>query len=574
MKILWKYLKSYKIQLIIGPLFKLTEAILELFLPFFMAKIIDEGVLKGDLDYVLRTGMLMFFTATIGVLCALVCQYSASIVSQGFGTKLRNGLFSHISQFSNEELDLFGTASLTNRITNDTNQLQAAVAMLIRLVIRAPFLCIGGLVMAVSLDASLSKIVFFVFIIFVILLLFTMRKNIPLYKKVQEKLDNIALLARQNLSGVRVIRAFSTMKLEQDKLNESNAEYTKVATRVGILSGLLNPVTTLIMNLSLVAILWYGGVRVNNGAMKVGVVIAFLNYLTQILAALIIVSQLVVLYTKAFASAQRVIEVLSTKPSIVSGEKQVEWDNQYPYAIEFKDVSFVYEGGKEPAIEYASFQIKKGETVGIIGGTGSGKSTLVQLIPRFYEVTEGEVKVNGENVKEYDKESLIQSVSFVPQHSVLFSGTILENLKMGKLDATEEEVKKASQIAQAREFIEKMPKGYDSKIEQGGINFSGGQKQRLAIARALVKNGNILILDDSFHALDYLTDKKLRAALKKERKNMTTLIISQRASTIQEADQIIVLNEGAIVGVGPHDKLIDSCEVYREICESQMKKEA
>ena len=401
-----------------------------------------------------------------------------------------------------------------------------------------------------------------------------MRKNIPLYKKVQEKLDNIALLARQNLSGVRVIRAFSTMKLEQDKLNESNAEYTKVATRVGILSGLLNPVTTLIMNLSLVAILWYGGVRVNNGAMKVGVVIAFLNYLTQILAALIIVSQLVVLYTKAFASAQRVIEVLSTKPSIVSGEKQVEWDNQYPYAIEFKDVSFVYEGGKEPAIEYASFQIKKGETVGIIGGTGSGKSTLVQLIPRFYEVTEGEVKVNGENVKEYDKESLIQSVSFVPQHSVLFSGTILENLKMGKLDATEEEVKKASQIAQAREFIEKMPKGYDSKIEQGGINFSGGQKQRLAIARALVKNGNILILDDSFHALDYLTDKKLRAALKKERKNMTTLIISQRASTIQEADQIIVLNEGAIVGVGPHDKLIDSCEVYREICESQMKKEA
>ena len=364
------------------------------------------------------------------------------------------------------------------------------------------------------------------------------------------------------------------MKLEQDKLNESNAEYTKVATRVGILSGLLNPVTTLIMNLSLVAILWYGGVRVNNGAMKVGVVIAFLNYLTQILAALIIVSQLVVLYTKAFASAQRVIEVLSTKPSIVSGEKQVEWDNQYPYAIEFKDVSFVYEGGKEPAIEHASFQIKKGETVGIIGGTGSGKSTLVQLIPRFYEVTEGEVKVNGENVKEYDKESLIQSVSFVPQHSVLFSGTILENLKMGKLDATEEEVKKASQIAQAREFIEKMPKGYDSKIEQGGINFSGGQKQRLAIARALVKNGNILILDDSFHALDYLTDKKLRAALKKERKNMTTLIISQRASTIQEADQIIVLNEGAIVGVGPHDKLIDSCEVYREICESQMKKEA
>lgn len=571
MKSVLKYLKEYKWLLIIGPFFKLVEAILELFLPYFMSLAVDYGVLRDDKAYVIKMGLIMLLTATIGIVSALICQYTASIVSQGFGTKLRDAMFDKIMSFSNAEIDDFGTTSLVNRLTADVNQLQNAVAMLIRLVIRAPFLCIGGVVMAISLDIKLSVVLMVVLPMFIIVLALTMIKTVPLYKKVQQKLDQIALVVRENLAGVRVIRAFSKVSYEEDKFKTSNEEYAKTAIRVGRISSVLNPLTTLIMNFAICAILWVGGVRVNSGSMSVGSVIAFINYVTQILAALIIVSNLVVLYTKAFASLGRVSKVLNTEVSIKEGEgaKEVEREN----AVEFEDVMFYYEGSKEPALSHINFTAKKGETIGIIGGTGSGKSTLVQLIPRFYDATEGTVKVNDLNVKEYKRKELIHSIGMVPQKCVLFTGSILENLRWGDLEATKEQVEKAAKIAQASEFIEKMPEKYETMLTQGGTNVSGGQRQRLTIARALVKEPDILILDDSFNALDFVTDANLRKALKEHLKGLTTFIISQRASTIKNSDKILVLHDGEMVGLGKHEELMEQCEVYREICLSQEQEE-
>lgn len=571
MKSVLKYLKEYKWLLIIGPFFKLVEAILELFLPYFMSLAVDYGVLRDDKAYVIKMGLIMLLTATIGIVSALICQYTASIVSQGFGTKLRDAMFDKIMSFSNAEIDDFGTTSLVNRLTADVNQLQNAVAMLIRLVIRAPFLCIGGVVMAISLDIKLSVVLMVVLPMFIIVLALTMIKTVPLYKKVQQKLDQIALVVRENLAGVRVIRAFSKVSYEEDKFKTSNEEYAKTAIRVGRISSVLNPLTTLIMNFAICAILWVGGVRVNSGSMSVGSVIAFINYVTQILAALIIVSNLVVLYTKAFASLGRVSKVLNTEVSIKEGEgaKEVEREN----AVEFQDVTFYYEGSKEPALSHINFTAKKGETIGIIGATGSGKSTLVQLIPRFYDATEGTVKVNGLNVKEYKRKELIYSIGMVPQKCVLFTGSILENLRWGDLEATKEQVEKAAKIAQAGEFIEKMPEKYETMLTQGGTNVSGGQRQRLTIARALVKEPDILILDDSFNALDFVTDANLRKALKEHLKGLTTFIISQRASTIKNSDKILVLHDGEMVGLGKNEELMEQCEVYREICLSQEQEE-
>ena len=571
MKAVIKYLKDYKWLLMIGPFFKLVEAVLELFLPYFMSLAVDYGVLKEDKSYVIKMGVIMLITATVGIGSALICQYTASIVSQGFGTKLRNAIFDKIMSFSNMEIDEFGTTSLINRLTSDVNQLQTAVAMLIRLVIRAPFLCIGGVVMAIRLDIKLSVVLMVVLPMFIIVLAITMIKTVPLYKKVQQKLDQIALVVRENLSGVRVIRAFSKVSYEEEKFENSNEEYAKTAIRVGKISAILNPLTSLIMNLAICAILWIGGVRVNSGSMSVGSVIAFINYVTQILAALIIVSNLVVLYTKAFASLGRVAKVLNTEVSIKEGEKGNEAESDF--AVEFEDVTFYYQGSKEPALSNVSFKVKKGETVGIIGGTGSGKSTLVQLIPRFYEVTSGEIKVNGLDVKEYKSKELLGSIGMVPQKSVLFTGSIMENLRWGDLNAKEEQIKKAAQIAQASEFIEKMPQKYDTMLTQGGTNVSGGQRQRLTIARALVKKPDILILDDSFNALDYVTDANLRKALHENLKDLTTIIITQRASTIKNSNQIIVLHDGEVVGIGKHEDLMKNCEVYKEICLSQEQEE-
>lgn len=586
MKQLTKFLKPYKRLLFIGPFFKLLEAILELFLPFFMAKIIDIGVANGDRNYILRMGGIMLLTALVGGGCALICQYSASLVSQGVGTDIRNAIFNHIGTLSNAELDKFGTSSLINRITGDVNQVQLAVAMLIRLVIRAPFLCVGGLFMSFMLDIKLSLIILIVLPIFVIILLLTMKRTVPLYRAVQGKLDQIALVLRENLSGVRVIRAFARTDYELEKFAVRNKEYKDNAVRVGKLSALLNPLTSFILNVAIGAIIWFGGVRVNTGYMSTGEVIAFVGYVTQILAALIVISNLVIIFTKAYASAGRVAEVLGTQSSIVSpplGSQHTvrSKTGKSECIVEFKDVSMAYkkglldgkssdngEAGKYD-IEHISFRIKRGETIGIIGGTGSGKSTVINLIPRFYDINQGSILVNGIDVREYKLEELRENIGIVPQKTVLFTGTIAENIRWGKENATEEEVKRAADIAQASEFIECLPDGYDTVIRRGGVNVSGGQRQRLTIARALIKQPEILVLDDSFNALDFATDAALRKAIKTYTKDMTTFIVSQRASTIRNADQIIVLNEGSIAGIGTHVELMQSCQVYQEICQSQ-----
>lgn len=592
------FFKPYKKLLIIGPAFKLMEAILELLLPFFMSKVIDIGIKNGDRAYVYKMGFIMLLTAIVGVICALICQYSASLVSQGVGTDIRNTLFRHMGTYSGKEQDKFGVGSLVNRITNDVNQVQLAVAMFIRLVIRAPFLCIGGLIMSFWLDVKLSLILLLVLPVFVAVLLHTMRRSIPLYGKVQKKLDEISLSLRESLSGVRVIRAFARTGKEAEKFTKINHDYAENAVKVGRISAMLNPLTTLILNIAIAAILWVGALRVDKGVMETGEVIAIVGYVTQILAALIVISNLVVIFTKAYASAERINEVLSTGTSITNPEAGFIYDivnepkeTEIPEvpAVEFDKVYFAYktESGLQQdshnsnhnyestkdtgyyALTNLSFRVMKGETFGIIGGTGSGKSSVVNMIPRFYDAISGSVKIFGKDVKEYELTSLRNIIGMVPQKSVLVTGTIGENLRWGYEDACQEELKEAAAIAQAAEFIHSLPEGYDTSIRRGGVNVSGGQRQRLAIARALVRKPQILILDDSFNALDYATDAALRKALKEQTKGMTVFLISQRASTLRNCDQIMVLNEGEIAGIGTHDELLENCEIYAEICRSQ-----
>lgn len=571
-----KFLKPYLKELIIGPAFKLAEAILELMLPIYMARIIDIGVFNHDRAYIIKTGMIMLVLAIVGVSCALVCQYTASKVSQGVGTNMRTAMFRHIQTLSSAQLDCFGTASLINRVTGDINQVQLGVAMLIRLVIRAPFLCIGGIIMATTLDISLSLVLMFVLPIFIIVLVFIMLRTVPLYKGLQKKLDDIALVVRENLSGVRVIRAFAKADYEKSRFSKKNEEYVDTAIKVGKISALLNPFTTLVMNLSIVAIIWFGGIRVNSGNLEAGAVIAFVNYLIQILAALIVISQLVVLYTKAFASLGRITEVFDSQSSILLSQKEEIPEDTIEKGqaiIEFKDVSMAYGEGQEYTLKNINFTINKGETIGIIGGTGSGKSTILNMILRFYDANLGQVLIKGVNIKDIHNEVLNGLIGMVPQKTVLFSGSIADNIKWGKIDATEEEIAQAASISQSAEFIERLPEKYDTIISQGGVNVSGGQRQRLTIARALVKKPEILMLDDSFNALDYATDRALRTALKETTKDMICLMVSQRTSTIKDADKIIVLDDGEIAGIGSHGELYKSCSVYREICESQLQTE-
>ncbi|WP_097015743.1 ABC transporter ATP-binding protein [Anaerocolumna aminovalerica] len=597
MRKLSRFLKPYTKLLVIGPMFKLFEAILELLLPYFMSKVIDIGVARGDEKYIITMGGIMLLTAIVGICCALACQYSASLVSQGVGTDIRNEMFKHIGTFSNAEMDHFGTSSLINRITGDVNQVQLAVAMLIRLVIRAPFLCIGGLAMAFIIDIKLSIIMLVVLPLFVLILILTMKKTVPLYKAVQKSIDRIGLVLRENLSGVRVIRAFARTDYEKERFANRNKEYSDHAMKVGRISALLNPLTNLVLNFAIAAIIWFGGIRVNKGSMTTGEVIALIGYVTQILAALIVISNLVVIFTKAFASAARVSEVLDTQSTITDNVESFNISDKtmnpakvnqsdynesrqndllntdmgmnYDYIVEFKDVAMSYDKSDNYDIENISFKVKRGDTIGIIGGTGSGKSTIVNLILRLYDVQKGSVLVENKDVREYNLHELRGKIGLVPQKSVLFTGTIAENIRWGKEDATMEEIKRAADIAQASEFIERMPEGYNSKIYRGGTNVSGGQRQRLTIARAMVRRPDILILDDSFNALDYLTDANLRKALKLQTNAMTTFIVTQRASTIKSADQIIVLNDGEIAGIGTHEELLDTCEVYLEICQSQ-----
>lgn len=573
---MWKlrrFLKDYRKQVIIGPIFKWMEAVLELIVPLVMAKIIDVGVKNADKGYVFRMGGLLLLIAAVSLGCALVCQYSASIASQGVGTNLRREMFDRINRFSHAELDRFGTHSLITRLTNDVNQLQVAVAMLIRLVVRAPFLAIGAVVMAFTIDVKLSLIFLVVFPLIVGVLYFVMNRSIPFFRVMQKKLDKISLITRENLEGARVIRAFSKQDAELSRFTSASDDLANTSVRVGRLSALLNPLTYVIMNLGIVAILWFGGFRVDSGRLTQGEIIAFVNYMTQILQALIVVANLVVIFTKASASASRINEVLETEPSVsdaVSGEVVPLADEA---ALEFDRVAFAYAGAEEPSLSGITVKLRPGETLGVIGGTGSGKSTFVSLIPRFYDATSGEVKVFGRDVKEYPLAELRRLVGTVPQKAAVVSGTIRENLRWAKPDATDEELWAALKTAQAESFVEALPQKLETRVEQGGKNFSGGQKQRLTIARALVGKPSILILDDSASALDFATDAALRKALRTETKGMTVIMVSQRASTIRYADQILVLDDGGMAGLGTHEELFENCPVYREICLSQLSAE-
>ncbi len=571
-KLAKRYLGAVKQYVIIGQTSKLIEAIFEVIVPLIMAAIVDNGI-KGNMGkgYIYKMGGVLVLLGVLGLCFALICQYLASKASQSVGTVMRNDMFRHINSLSHAELDRLGTPSLITRLTNDINQVQQAVAMFIRLVVRAPFIVIGSAIMAMSIDLKLSVIFVIIIPLVVLVLYIIMSRSIKYYKVIQKKLDRISLVTREGLSGVRVIRAFSRQDTEQKRFDEANDDYLDISLRVGCLSALLNPLTYVILNLAIAAIVWFGGIRVNIGQLTQGEVIAFVNYMTQISLALVVVANLVVLFTKAAASSARINEVLEIEPSIKNGTEQNGAGSEN--AVEFSHVYFSYNNSGEYALEDIDFTAKKGQTIGVIGGTGSGKSTLASLIPRFYDISKGELKIDGTDAAEYDTTALRQRIGVVPQKAVLFSGTIAENMRWGKRGASDEEIWKALETAQAKEFVDKMPEGLNTHIAQGGKNLSGGQKQRLTIARALVSQPDILILDDSASALDFATDAALRKAIAQNTTGMTTFIISQRANSIMQADKIIVLDDGRQVGLGTHKELLESCDVYREICYSQLSKE-
>lgn len=572
-----RFLKQFKREVLIGPVFKLTEAVFELIVPLVMAQIIDVGIANGDRGYVLRMGGVMVLLGLVGLGCALICQYCAARASQGFGTVLRSEMFRHINTLSHGEIDQIGTPSLITRITNDVNQLQLAVAMLIRLVVRAPFLVIGATVMALLLDWKLACIFFVAAPLMALVLYLVMSRSIPFYRIIQKKLDRISLITRENLSGVRVIRAFSRQEKEKERFAQASEDQMTTSIAVGRISALLNPLTSAIINLAIAAVIWFGGFRVDSGSMTQGEVIAFVNYLNQILLAMIVVANLVVIFTKAAASATRVDEVLQLHPSIVNRVSRPAQEVEGSPEIAFDAVSFAYPDAGAYSLSDISFTVARGQTLGIIGGTGCGKSTLVNLIPRFYEVSQGSLKVDGVDVRDYPMEQLRGKVGIVPQRAVLFSGTLRQNMQWRKQDATDEEIWQALETAQAASFVRKMPDGLDSVILQGGKNLSGGQKQRLTIARALVGEPEILILDDSASALDFATDAALRQAIAKfsagRGNRMTTIIVSQRANTVRYADQIVVLDDGKAAGIGTHEQLLESCQTYREIYWSQNERQ-
>lgn len=569
MRKLVRYLKNYKLNLTLGPLAKLTEAIFELIVPLVMSDIIDNGIDgDGGIEYVLTHGAIMVALGVLGLACALTCQYLAAKCSQGFGTELRNDLFRHINTLSFKELDKFGTPSIVNRLSSDVNQLQYMVAMLIRLVIRAPFLVIGAAVMAMTINLKLSLVFIAAAPLIAVALYFIMSRSIPLYKNVQQKLDKVAQITRENLSGVRVVRAFSEQEYEKDRFDKSADELTRGAIVVGRISALLNPATFVIINAAIIAILWFGGGLVNTGEMTQGEVFAFVNYMTQISLALVVVAQLVVTVTKAIASGTRVVELLDATPSITDdGNTEVDTSVDAP-AVKFDHVSFGYNEGKYTLTDL-TLTVPRGASVGVIGGTGSGKSTLVNLLARFYDVSEGSVELFGTDVKKYPLKQLRRTVAYVPQNTMLFSGTIRSNLLMGGRDADDETLWRCLETAQAASFVREKEKGLDSVVMQGGKNFSGGQRQRLAVARALAARSDILVLDDSSSALDFATDLNMRTAINATRGDTTLFLVSQRATSLKDCDVIVVLDGGLVAGIGKHDDLLKTCDVYREIYLSQ-----
>lgn len=564
---LLRYAKDYRKQIILGPFFKFLEAVFELILPLFMARLVDEGIARHDQGKVIEMTVAMLGLSIVGLLCALICQYYASIASQGFGTILRNRLMEKINSFSHNELNRFGTDTLITRMTNDINQMQGALAMLIRLVVRAPFLSIGSVIMAFYIDWQMGLIFLILLPLFCLILFLIIHYSVPLYKNIQQKLDQLNQSVTQNLSGVRVIRAFARTRTETNHFNEETEGISRLNQKVANISALLSPSTTLIMNAGIVALLYFGGFKVNIGHLEQGQVLALINYMNQMLLALIVVSNLVVLFTRAAASANRINEVFATDTTL-SDKGDVQQANEHAPLIDFKKVDFRYTEKSGLALQDISFTLKENKTLGITGATGSGKSTLISLIPRFYDASKGSVSFAGSNVKDWSLDRLRSEIAIVPQTAVLFSGTIRENLQWGLPNASDKECWDALATAQASEFVETLPKRLDTPILENGKNFSGGQRQRLTIARALIRKPKLLILDDSLSALDYQTDLDLRQALKRDL-NCGIIIISQRLRSIQDAETILLMDNGKIVAQGKHDSLLQESELYQELVNSQ-----
>ncbi len=561
-----RYLKDFRLHVSLGPACKLVEAIFELIVPLVMAQIIDTGIADGDRSYIISRGIVLIILAVCGLSSTLVCQYMASVASQGVGTKLRADLYAHINSLSYREIDRIGTPALVTRISNDVNQIQTAVAMLIRLVVRAPFLVVGAAVMAFTIDAKLALIFVGAMIAIVGVMYPIMTATVKLFKKQQTSLDGISRITRENLSGVRVVRAFSRGEYETQRFDDTAEEYRKYAVKAGRINALLNPAIFIVVNVAYLLIVWLGGISVNVDGLTQGKVIALVNYMTQISLALVVVANLVGIFTKAAASASRINEVFDMKPSIVGAQTDPAEDASAP-AVEFSGVSFSYNGG-ENSLEDITFSLKRGQTLGIIGGTGSGKTTLVNLLCRFYDADGGVIRVNGADVKSFTTGTLRRRIAVVPQKTELLSGSLRENMTLGRSDISDEQIQKALATAQAKEFTDKLDGGLDARILQGGKNLSGGQKQRLTIARAIAQSPEILILDDSASALDYATDANLRRAIK-EQTDMTVVIVSQRANSIRHADLIICLDDGRAAGMGTHAQLLRECAVYHEICATQ-----
>lgn len=581
MKMIIQFMKDYKKESILAPLFKMLEALLELFVPLVVAQIIDRGIYYGDKRYIISMCLVMFLLAAIGLAFSLTAQYFAAKSAVGASTAMRSKLFAHIQSFGYEEMDRIGSATLITRMTSDINQVQNGINMALRLFLRSPFVVIGSVVMAFTIDFK-AALIFVVTVPVLAIVLFTvMAVTKPIYKNVQNSLDRILNITRENLTGVRVIRAFHQEKDEKETFFAANDELTGFQKFAGKISGLSNPMTFIIINFAIIVLVYVGAIRVNAGSLSQGEVVALYNYMSQILVELVKFANLIVTITKALASVNRIGDIFEMSPKMKAGETLIEinktGDSQLEETVpmvEFRDVSFGYHESGEAAISHISFRAKRGETIGIIGGTGSGKSTLVNLIPRFYDATDGMVLLNGKNVKEISFEELRTKIAVVPQKAQLFAGTIGSNLRLGFPEATEEDLEEALKVSQAKEFVDAKAGRLDAVVEQGGRNLSGGQKQRLTLARALVRKSEILIMDDSASALDYATDANLRKAIREMNHKPTVFIVSQRASSILNADQIIVLDDGKVAGIGNHEFLLESCDVYREIYETQFKKEA